>query len=101
MKQSYSDCPGTVTDRLNETIGLIREKMIVHRFERVKAPVYGHYLHHDGTVGVLIGCSGKPTGPTDEALRDVSAHVAALNPLYLIATDVPADVVAKEKAIVL
>ena len=34
-------------------------------------------------------------------LRDVCAHAAALNPSYLVATDVPADVVAKEKAIVL
>ena len=101
MAQPYAGGKGTVTDRLNETVGLIREKMIVHRFERVKAPVYGHYVHHDGTVGVLIGCTGKPTGPTDEALRDVSAHVAALNPPYLVAGDVPATIVAKEKAIVL
>ena len=101
MKQPYSDGPGTVTDRLNETVGLIREKMIVHRFERLKAPVYGHYIHHDGTVGVLLACTGKPTGPTDEALRDVCAHIAALNPAYLLSTDVPADVVAKEKAIIL
>lgn len=101
MAQPYSDGPGTVTDRLNETVGLIREKMIVHRFERLKAPVYGHYVHHDGTVGVLLACTGKPTGHTDEPLRDVCAHIAALNPAYLISTDVPADVVAKEKAIIL
>lgn len=101
MKQSYAGGKGTVLDRLNETVGLIREKMIVHRFERIKAPVYGQYIHHDGTVGVLIACTGKPTGPTDEALRDVCAHVAALNPAYLLATDVPADVVSKEKAIIL
>jgi len=88
-----------VQDRITEVVGVIREKMIVHRFERLKADTYGHYVHHDGSVGVLLGCEGK--GGTDEALRDVCAHVAALNPLYLSAADVPADVGAKEKALIL
>ncbi|MGL6094646.1 MAG: translation elongation factor Ts, partial [Fimbriiglobus sp.] len=70
LTQPYSGGAGTVQDRINEVVGVIREKMIVHRFERIKAPVYGHYVHHDGTVGVLLGCTGTPTGPTDEPLRD-------------------------------
>lgn len=101
LTQPYSGGAGTVQDRINEVVGVIREKMVVHRFERVKAPVYGHYVHHDGTVGVLIACSGTPTGPTDEALRDVCAHVAALNPQFTTAAEIPADVVEKEKAVAL
>lgn len=96
--QPYSGGTGTVQDRINEAVGLIREKMVVHRFARVAAPVYGHYVHHDGSVGALIACTGTPTGPTDEALRDVCAHVAALNPAYVSPAEVPADVVEKEKA---
>jgi len=99
LAQPYSNGKGSVTDRINETIGLIREKMIVQRFDRVKAPVYGHYVHHDGSVGVLLACTGTTTGATDEALRDVCAHIAALNPPYLTADQVPADVLEKEKAI--
>ena len=98
---AYSNGPGTTQDRMDEAVGLIREKMIVQRFERIKAPVYGHYVHHDGTVGVLLACTGTPTGPTDEALRDVCAHAAALNPQYLSTAAVPADVLDKERALAL
>ncbi|HEY2785024.1 MAG TPA: translation elongation factor Ts [Fimbriiglobus sp.] len=101
LAQSYSNGKGTVKDRIDEVVGLIREKMIVHRFERVKAPVFGSYVHHDGTVGTLIACTGKPTGPTDEVLKDICAHVSALNPLYQSPVQVPAEVIAKEKAFIL
>ena len=99
LAQPYSAGSGTVQDRINEVVGVIREKMVVHRFERLKADAYGHYVHHDGSVGVLLACSGK--GGNDEALRDVCAHIAALNPQYMSATEVPAEVIAKEKALIL
>ncbi|HEV3386374.1 MAG TPA: translation elongation factor Ts [Gemmata sp.] len=89
---------GTVQDRINETVGVIREKMILQKFQRLSGGIYGAYIHHDGTVGVLIECKG--TTPNDELLRDVSAHIAALNPPYVTTADVPADVLAKEKGLV-
>ncbi len=85
---------GTVQDRMNEVVGVIREKMIVHKFQKLSGGVFGSYVHHDGTVGVLLQCSG--TGGNDEQLRDVCAHMAALNPPYLVAAEIPADVLAKE-----
>ncbi len=88
---------GNVQDRVNDVVGVIREKMIVHRFTRLSGNIYGQYVHHDGTVGVLIECKG--TQPADEALRDICAHVAALNPPYLLASEVPADILAKEQEI--
>jgi elongation factor Ts len=97
LAQPYSPGSGTVQDRISEVVGVIREKMVVHRFERLKAETYGHYIHHDGSVGVLLGCTGQSTA--DETLRDVCAHIAALNPQYLAVADVPADILAKEKAL--
>ncbi len=91
---------GTVADRINDTVGVIREKMILHKFHRESGGVYGSYIHHDGTVGVLLVCSGTPTGPTDELLRDVAAHIAALNPPYTLPANVPAEQMEKEKATV-
>jgi elongation factor Ts len=88
----------TVQDRINETVGVIREKMILHKFQRLAGGVYGGYIHHDGTVGVLIKAKGAAAN--DELLRDVAAHVAALNPPYAAVADVPAEVMEKEKAIV-
>jgi elongation factor Ts len=83
-------------DRIDEVVGVIREKMVPHRFTRLSGGVFGSYIHHDGTVGVLLQCQGKAAA--DEAMRDICAHVAALNPPYLSVKDVPADVVEKEKA---
>ncbi|CAN5445312.1 translation elongation factor Ts [soil metagenome] len=86
-------------DRINEVVGVIREKMVPHRFTRLSGGVFGQYIHHDGTVGVLIQCQGK--GAADEALRDICAHVAALNPQFTHPTDVPAATIEKEKAFIL
>src|SRR5439155_4286585 len=90
---------GTVQDRINDVVGVIREKMLLHRFLRLEGGVYGSYVHHDGTVGVVLECKGGAA--SDEVLRDVSAHIAALNPPYATVADVPADVIAKEKQLVM
>jgi elongation factor Ts len=89
---------GTVQDRINDVIGVIREKMVLQKFKRLEGGVYGGYIHHDGTVGTLIEC--KDGAANDEVLRDVAAHVAALNPPYATVADVPADVMEKEKGLV-
>lgn len=89
---------GTVQDRINDVIGVIREKMVVQRFQRLAGGVYGGYIHHDGTVGVILECKGA--APQEELLKDVAAHIAALNPPYTTLADVPAEVMDKEKALV-
>ena len=88
---------GTVQDRINDTVGVIREKMILHKFQRESGHVYGGYIHHDGTVGVLVACAGTAAAGTDELLRDVAAHIAALNPPHTAPADVPAEQMQKEK----
>ena len=89
---------GTVEERVAEVIGLIRENMKVHKFERLEGGPFGQYIHHDGTLGVLLQVKGATQN--DELLRDVCAHIAALNPPYMKVEDVPADVVAKEKDLI-
>src|SRR5215211_2470387 len=91
---------GTVQDRINDTVGVIREKMILQKFQRLEGGVYGGYIHHDGTVGVLVECKGTASGNTDELLRDVAAHIAALNPPFASPADVPAEQMTKEKTAV-
>ena len=71
--------------------------MVVQRFAKFTGGVFGQYIHHDGSVGTLLQCEG--TGGHDELLRDVCAHIAALNPPYMVTTDVPAEVLAKERSI--
>ncbi len=85
----------TVKDRIAEVVGLIRENMKVERFARVEG-LSGGYVHHDGTLGVLINVSGESVSDAT-VLRDLGAHVAALNPKYLKSTDVPAEVADTER----
>lgn len=89
---------GTVQDRINDVVGAIREKMVIHRFVRFSGGTFGQYVHHDGTVGALLHASGTPTGNADEVLRDVCAHAAALNPTFATTASVPAATIEKEKA---
>jgi elongation factor Ts len=87
----------TVTERLGDVIGLIRENMKPARFVRKQGGLLGSYEHHDGTVGVLVQVEGTQAEP--QLLRDVCMHIAARNPLAARREDVAADVVAKEKEI--
>lgn len=99
LQSKFFKGSGTTQDRINETIGLIRENMKPHRFLRLSGGLFGSYIHHDGTVGVLLQVKGS--GSHDELLRDVCAHIAALNPPYATVADVPADVLSKEKELVM
>lgn len=96
MAQPFADEPGrTVQDRLADVVGVIRENMRVARFVRVEG-FTGGYAHHDGTLGVLLQVSGA-SKPDETLLRDIGAHIAALSPAYAKASEVPADVQARER----
>jgi elongation factor Ts len=95
LAQSF-DGAKTVKQRIDEAIGLIRENMTIKRFSR-QTGVLGEYCHHDGTVGVMLVVTGADKADP-VALRDVCAHIAALQPAYLKPGDVPAEVADREKA---
>jgi elongation factor Ts len=86
----------TVAERIAELVGLMRENIKVARMRRLTG-LLGSYIHHDGTVGVLVQVEGDKADP--QMLRDVSMHVAAKSPLAARREDVPADKVAKETEI--
>ena len=73
----------------------IGENIQVRRFVRESTDgTFGAYVHN-GKIGVLVDISGGD----QELARDLAMHVAALNPEYVSADDVPADVLAHEKDI--
>jgi len=84
-----------VTERISEVIGLIRENMKPQRFWRLAGDLFGEYVHHDGSVGVLLQVKGAKADAA--LLRDICAHIAALTPPYIRVEAVPADIVAREK----
>jgi elongation factor Ts len=85
----------TVDETRRALIAKIGENIGVRRFVLVNAPAaVGAYLH--GTrIGALVAMKSG-----DEAVaKDVAMHVAAINPPYLTAAEVPAAEAAKEKEI--
>jgi elongation factor Ts len=85
----------TVDERRRALVAKLGENVSVRRSAILasQGPL-GAYLH--GTrIGVLVALEGG-----DATLaRDIAMHVAASNPAYLSAADVPAEAVAKERAI--
>lgn len=64
----------------------------------------GSYIHMGGKIGVLleVNCETDFVAKSDkflELVKNLSMHIAASNPKYVIADEVPADEVAKEKEI--
>jgi len=87
----------TVTELVNDKLASIGEKIGVTKFERVDAPYVSSYIHGAYRIGVLVGLDKESA----EAGKDVAMQIAALNPVAVDAASVSADVVAREKAIVL
>src|SRR5262249_17432877 len=64
---------------------------------RLTGGLLGSYVHHDGSVGVLVQVEGTRADP--QLLRDVCMHITAKNPLAALREDIPREVVEKEKEI--
>jgi elongation factor Ts len=85
----------TVEERRRSLVAKIGENISVRRYAVLSAADHlGAYVH--GTrIGALVAVKGG-----DAALaHDLAMHVAASNPRYLNQAQIPADVVAKERAI--
>lgn len=97
LKQSSVDHTGkTIADRVMDVFALLRENIRPHRFVRLTGSL-GSYVHHDGSVGVLLQVEGAK--PDAQLLRDISMHIAASNPVSATKADVPAATLAKETEI--
>ncbi|MGA2398233.1 MAG: translation elongation factor Ts [Steroidobacteraceae bacterium] len=85
----------TIEERRRALIAKIGENIAVRRFVRVSAPgALGDYLH-----GARIGSLVALEGGNEALARDLAMHIAAINPAYVDASAVPADVLDKEREI--
>ncbi|MBP7555628.1 MAG: elongation factor Ts [Chitinophagaceae bacterium] len=85
-----------IADLINDKLAAIGEKIGITKFERVDAPYVASYIHGAYRIGVLVGLNKEAV----EAGKDVAMQIAALNPVAVDASSVPADVVEREKAII-
>jgi elongation factor Ts len=86
-----------VSDLINDKLAAIGEKIGINKFERIEAPYVASYIHGANRMGVLVGMNKEAA----EAGKDVAMQIAAMNPVAIDAASVPADVVAREKDIIM
>ena len=84
----------TIADTRDTLVAKIGENISPRRVINVDGDVLGAYVH-----GGRIGVVAILTGGDQELAKDIAMHVAAASPQYVKPTDVPADVVEKEKQI--
>lgn len=87
----------TVADLINDKLAAIGEKIGITKFERVDAPYVSSYIHGAYRIGVLVGLNKDAA----EVGKDIAMQIAALNPVAVDANSVPADVVEREKGIIM
>lgn len=88
----------TVADLLAEATATIGEKITLRRVSKVEktdSQSFGLYKHMGGRIAALTVIEGT----NSSVAKDISMHVAAINPKYLSQKDISADVVEKEKSI--
>jgi elongation factor Ts len=89
----------TLGDHINAAMSKIGEKLTLRRFEvltKTDNAAFGGYLHAGGRIGVLTVLEGT----TDEAAaKDVSMHIAALNPKYVSRDQVSQEEVEHERQV--
>jgi len=88
-----------VQEHINSAISKIGEKMNLRRFEvktKTDNGAFGAYLHMGGRISVLTVLEGT----TDESIaKDISMHIAALNPKYVSRDQVSPEEVEREREV--
>ncbi len=94
----------TVEEMVQELFLVVRENMKIRRFVR-REGVLASYVHGGGRIGVLVQFDTTDEIAQKDAFqemaKDVAMQIAAINPAYLDEASVPAEVLEKEKEILI
>ena len=93
----------TVEAMVQELFLAIRENIKIRRFVRVEGKVVS-YVHAGGKIGVLVNFETEVAGDNDALIamgKNIAMQIAAMNPAYLDIASVPAEVIEKEKEILI
>lgn len=95
LKNTTMNDGESVEVALNHLIAKIGENMSLRRLEVLSGSTLGTYIHSNQRIGVVVALEGG-----DASLaRDIGMHIAAFSPQYIHATQVPVDVLEKERQI--
>ena len=85
-----------IEDKREKIVQKLGENIVVRRVARTEASsVTGSYLHSNKKIGCIVSLDGG-----DAALaNDIAMHAAATDPMAISPTDIPEEIVEKEKEI--
>ena len=86
----------TIENKVIAITAKIGEKISLRRFsvvEKTDNQVFGSYLHMGGRIASLVVVEGDNA----DVAREVAMHAAAMRPLYMNESEVPSEVLEKEK----
>ena len=89
---------GTIEELIVARTATIGEKLSFRRMEvvtKTDSEVFGDYIHMGKKIAVLTVVDGVDS----VGAKDVAMHAAAMRPQYVAESNVPEDVVEKEKAV--
>jgi elongation factor Ts len=86
----------SIADLIVEQIGIIGEKIELTYYEKIEAAQVVSYIHPGNKLATLVGFN-KTT--TKQIAKDIAMQVAAMSPVAIDKSDVPNDVIEKEKEI--
>ena len=92
----------TVEEALQEIFLKFRENLQIRRFARLTG-IVKEYVHFNKKEGVLVAAESEAGASADvlDCLNDVALQADAMKATYLTKEEVPADVIAQEKEIVM
>lgn len=92
----------------DKAIEILRKKGLAKQAKKAdrvaNEGVVTSYIHAGGRIGVLLelNCETDFVARTEDfqnLANDIAMHIAAANPLYISASDIPVEVIEKEKEI--
>lgn len=97
MAMPLEDGGKSIEEVRQEMVAKIGENIQVRRFARKSTDgSFGSYLH-----GVRMGVLVEMSKDDDELIKDVAMHIAASSPVCVNESEVPADLLNKEKEILI
>ncbi|MBI2684656.1 MAG: translation elongation factor Ts [Actinobacteria bacterium] len=105
------DCKKALTENdgdLDRSVAWLRTQGLAAAAKRAgraaNEGVVHSYIHQGGRLGVLVEVNCETdfvarSDPFQEFVKRLALHIAAMKPLFVKADDVPADHIAKERAI--
>jgi elongation factor Ts len=92
----------SAAERIKAAVGQFRENVRVTELVRMEnaGGFVGFYVHHDKKSGAIVSVTTQGDGArAEDVLRSLCQHIVVFNPTYRTKTDVPADDLDRERAV--